>query len=97
MSDQEQEQPETPPEGDEAPPSVEPISPPEPEREPLEPLGRTPESEAGEPPSDQEQGVGVAPTQAGDAGEGNPGTQFKTTEEIEADDLSKSGEVPGVS
>lgn len=83
MSDTEQDQPETPPEGDEAPPQVEPISPPEPPSEPLEPVGRTPEAEAGEQPTDQEQGVGVAPTQAGDAGEGNPGTAFKTTEEIE--------------
>jgi hypothetical protein len=86
MSEQEQEQTQTPPEGEEAPPSVEPLSPPEPDQETLEPVGRTPEAEAGEPPTDEEQGVGVAPTQAGDAGEGNPGTQFQTTEEIEGGD-----------
>jgi hypothetical protein len=87
MSEQEQEQtqPETPPAGDEAPPSVEPLSPPEPAVEDVQPVGRTPQAEAGEPPSDQDQGVGVAPTQAGDAGEGNPGTAFQTTEQIEGD------------
>lgn len=83
MSDQQQEGTPTPPEGDVAPPQVEPISPPEPQTAPPEPVGRTPEAEAGEPPSDQEQGVGVAPTQPGDAGEGNAGTKFQTTEEIE--------------
>jgi hypothetical protein len=89
MSEQEQEQTPTPPEGDEAPPQVEPLTPPEPTTEP-EPVGRTPEQESGEPPSDQEQGVGVAPTEPGDAGEGNPGTHFQTTEEIE--NPSGSGE-----
>ena len=33
--------------------------------------------------SDAEQGVGVAPTQAGDTEDGEGGTQFQTTEEIE--------------
>ena len=49
-----------------------------------------------EPKTDAEQGVGLAPTEPGDAGEGNPGTHFETTEQIEAADLSKSGEVAGV-
>ena len=78
-----EDQPETPPEGDEAPPSVDPIAPPEPAVEDVQPVGRTPEAEAGEPATDQDQGVGVAPTQPGDAGEGNAGTRFQTTEEIE--------------
>jgi len=95
MSDTENEQgqPETPPAGDEAPPSVEPISPPESDDPPLEPIGRTPEAEAGEPPSDQDQGVGVAPTEPGDAGEGNPGTHFQTTEQIEGTDKDGDGDV----
>jgi tricorn protease len=38
------------------------------------------------PESDEDQGVGTAPTEAGDAGEGNPGTQFQTTEQIEGED-----------
>jgi hypothetical protein len=83
MSDQEQEQTQTPPEGEQAPPSVEPLSPPEPDAEP-EPVGQTQQATDGEPRTDQEQGVGVAPTQAGDGGEGNPGTAFQTTEEIES-------------
>jgi hypothetical protein len=93
MSEQEQEQTQTPPEGEEAPPSVEPLSPPEPDQEPREPVGRTAEAEAGEPLTDQEQGVGLAPTQAGDAGEGNPGTAFQTTEQIEGTDKSDDEEV----
>lgn len=92
MSDQEQEQPETPPEGDEAPPQVAPASPPEPDHE-AEPIGQTPEAQAGEPPSDQDQGVGVAPTEPGDAGEGNPGTQFQTTEQIEGKSDEDEGDV----
>jgi hypothetical protein len=85
MSENENEQtePATPPEGDEAPPSVEPIAPPEPEGTTFEPVGQTEQATKGEPLTDQEQGVGVAPTQPGDAGEGNPGTPFQTTEEIE--------------
>jgi hypothetical protein len=85
MSEQEpnQDQPETPPEGENAPPQVEPIAPPEPTVEDVQPAGRTPEAEAGEPATDQELGVGVSPTQPGDAGEGNAGTRFQTTEEIE--------------
>jgi hypothetical protein len=85
LSDQEHEQsePETPPTGDEAPPQVEPLSPPDPGEETFEPVGQTEQASSGEPLTDQEQGVGVAPTQPGDAGEGNPGTHFQTTEEIE--------------
>lgn len=83
MSDQEQEQTQTPPEGDPAPPSVEPLSPPEPTQAPLEPVGQTPEAVAGEPPSDADQGVGVAPTEPGDAGEGNPGTHFRPSSDFE--------------
>lgn len=92
MSDQNPEQPQenAPPQGDEAPPQVEPIAPPEPPNAPPEPVGRTAEAEAGEPPTDQDQGVGVAPTEPGDAGEGNPGTAFQTTEEIEG--ASKHGD-----
>jgi hypothetical protein len=88
MSDQENEQtnPDAPAEGDEAPPSVEPLSPPEPAVEDVQPVGQTQQAADGEPRTDQEQGVGVAPTQAGDAGEGNPGTQFETTEQIEGTD-----------
>lgn len=41
--------------------------------------------------TDQEQGVGVAPTQPGDAGEGNAGTQFESTEQIE-EKLGRTGE-----
>jgi len=82
-NEQEQTQPETPPQGDEAPPSVEPLTAPEPEGTTFEPVGQTEQASSGEPATDQEQGVGVAPTQAGDAGEGNPGTGFQTTEEIE--------------
>jgi len=85
MSDTENEQtePETPPEGDEAPPSVEPIAPPDAGDETFEPVGQTEQAANGEPRSDQDQGVGVAPTEPGDAGEGNPGTHFQTTEQIE--------------
>jgi len=85
MSEHENEQnePAPPSVGDEAPPSVEPISAPESDDPPPEPIGRTPEAESGEPPSDEDLGVGVAPTQPGDAGEGNPGTAFQTTEQIE--------------
>lgn len=88
MSEQNQGQgqPETPPQGENAPPSVEPIAPPEPTVEDVQPVGRTPESESGEPPTDQELGVGVAPTEPGDAGEGNPGTPFQTTGQIEGGD-----------
>lgn len=93
MSDQENEQPETPPEGDEAPPSVEPLSPPEPPEGEHEPVGQTQQATDGEPLSDQEQGVGVAPTQSGDAGEGNAGTQFQTTEQIEGTDKSGDDDV----
>jgi hypothetical protein len=82
MSDQNPENPDTPPEGEQAPPSVEPLAPPEPDHEP-EPVGQTQQATDGEPLTDQEQGVGVAPTQSGDAGEGNPGTAFQTTEQIE--------------
>jgi hypothetical protein len=88
-----EDQPETPPEGDEAPPSVDPIAPPEPAVEDVQPVGRTPEAEAGEPATDQEQGVGVAPTQPGDAGEGNVGTRFQTTEEIEGTGSGDDGDV----
>lgn len=95
MSEQNTETPATPPEGDEAPPQVEPPTPPEPPEGEPAPEEVTPEDESGDK-SDQDQGVGIAPTEAGDAGEGNPGTPFQTTEEIEADDLSKSGEVGGV-
>jgi len=86
MSDQEHEQTgeNAPPAGDEAPPSVDPIAPPDPGEETFEPVGQTEQASSGEPLTDQEQGVGVAPTQAGDAGEGNPGTEFQTTEQIEA-------------
>lgn len=88
MSDQEYEQnePDAPAEGENAPPSVEPLSPPEPTVEDVQPIGQTQQATDGEPRTDQEQGVGVAPTQAGDAGEGNPGTQFQTTEQIEGTD-----------
>ena len=96
MSEQNPETPATPPEGDEAPPQVEPLTPPEPPEGEPAPEEVTPEEESGDK-SDQEQGVGLAPTEPGDAGEGNPGTHFQTTEEIEAADLSKSGEVAGVS
>jgi hypothetical protein len=118
VSEQGQETQTTPPAGDEAPPQVEPLTPPDPNVTEPEPVGRTDEAEAGEPAptddaphepndatttsddgepkTDQEQGVGLAPTEPGDAGEGNPGTAFQTTEEIEAADLSKSGEVAGV-
>ena len=82
-NENEQNEPETPPEGDEAPPSVEPLSPPESDDPPPEPVGQTQQATDGEPLTDQEQGVGVAPTQPGDAGEGNAGTKFQTTEEIE--------------
>jgi hypothetical protein len=88
MSDTENEptEPETPAEGDDAPPSVEPLSPPEPVVDDVQPVGQTQQAADGEPRTDQEQGVGVAPTQAGDAGEGNPGTTFQRTEEIEGTD-----------
>ena len=79
----EQNTPDAPPTGDEAPPQVEPLSPPDPGEETFEPVGQTEQASNGEPLTDQEQGVGVAPTQPGDAGEGNPGTHFQTTEEIE--------------
>jgi hypothetical protein len=78
-----QDQPAAPAEGENAPPQVEPIAPPEPAVEDVQPVGRSPEAEAGEPATDQELGVGVAPTQPGDAGEGNPGTPFETTEQVE--------------
>ena len=82
----EPEQTQTPPTGDEAPPQVEPISPPDvPEGETHEPNTPPAEDEHDEK-TDQEQGVGIAPTQPGDAGEGNPGTHFQTTEEIEGED-----------
>lgn len=85
MSDQQQEQQTTdaPPEGENAPPQVEPIAPPEPQTADVRPVGQTQQATDGEPRTDQEQGVGVAPTEPGDAGEGNPGTQFQTTEQIE--------------
>lgn len=97
MSEEQTEQaaPDTPPQGDEAPPQVDPISPPEPATEDVQPVGRTPEAEAGEPPSDQEQGVGVAPTEPGDAGEGFPGTRFETTEEVEAKQAGNGDDVAG--
>lgn len=79
------EQTEAPPTGENAPPSVPPVTPPEPDHEP-EAVGRTPESEAGDPPQDGEgNGVGTAPTQPGDVDdEGNGGhTTFQTTEQIE--------------
>ena len=76
----------TPPTGDEAPPQVEPISPPDvPEGETFEP-NTPPVEDENTDKTDQEQGVGVAPTEPGDAGEGNPGTHFQTTEEIEGED-----------
>jgi hypothetical protein len=93
MSDQESEQAETPAQGDEAPPQVEPLSPPEPAVEDVQPVGRTPEAEAGEPPTDQEQGVGIAPTEPGDAGEGNGGTRFQSTDEIEGKQADDSDDV----
>jgi len=37
--------------------------------------------------------VGVAPTEPGDAGEGNPGTHFQTTEQIEDTDKDGDGDV----
>jgi len=88
MSEHENEQsnPDAPPVGDEAPPQVEPLTPPDPGEETFEPVGQTKQATDGEPLSDQEQGVGVAPTEPGDAGEGNPGTQFETTEQIEGTD-----------
>ena len=92
MSENEQEQTPTPPEGDEAPPQVEPLSPPEPDTA-SEPVGQTQQATDGEPRTDQEQGVGIAPTQAGDAGEGNPGTAFQTTEEIENAQKSEGDDV----
>lgn len=97
MSEQtpETQEPETPPEGENVPPSVPPIAPPEPQTNDVQPVGRTPEAEAGEPPTDQEQGVGVAPTEPGDAGEGNPGTSFQTTEQIEGTDGSHDDETAG--
>lgn len=82
-TENEQGQPETPPQGDEAPPSVEPLSPPDEGEQEFEPVGQTQQATDGEPRTDQEQGVGVAPTQPGDAGEGNAGTKFQTTDEIE--------------
>ena len=105
MSDTPQEQPQTPPEGENAPPSVEPLSPPQPDNTDVAPVGQTDQAAAGEPDpnnpankaavdasedpnlghalEDQKQGVGVAPTDPGDAGEGNPGTAFQTTEQVE--------------
>lgn len=84
MSEQQSEP--TPAAVDEAPPQVEPISPPDvPEGETHEP--NTPpleEEQVGQ--TDEQLGVGVAPTQAGDAGEGNPGTAFQSTAEIEGED-----------
>lgn len=112
MSDTPQEQPQSPPEGETAPPQVEPLSPPQPDNPDVAPVGQTPEAQAGGPDpnnpanqttvdasedpnlghavEDQKAGVGVAPTEPGDAGEGNPGTHFQTTEEIESD-----GKEPG--
>jgi hypothetical protein len=60
-------------------PTPEPTTPPTPPT----PEPNTPAPDSGEEKTDQEQGVGVAPTEPGDAGEGNPGTHFETTEEIE--------------
>src|SRR6185437_13861964 len=85
-NEHEQNEPETPPEGDEAPPQVEPIAPPDPGEETFEPVGQTEQASSGEPATDQELGVGVAPTEPGDAGEGNPGTPFQTTAEVEGTD-----------
>jgi hypothetical protein len=93
MSDQENEQAETPSPGDDAPPQVEPIAPPEPAVNDVQPVGRTPEAEAGEAPTDQEQGVGVAPTEPGDAGEGNAGTRFQSTDEIEGKQADDADDV----
>lgn len=73
MSEQSQEQPQTPPEGEQ----------------------ETTEPKSGEPPTDQELGVGVAPTEPGDAGEGNPGTQFQTTAQIEGTDEQEREDVEG--
>lgn len=97
MSDQENEQtnPDAPAEGENAPPSVEPISPPEPAVEDVQPVGQTQQATDGEPRTDQEQGVGVAPTEPGDAGEGNPGTHFETTEQIENAGHDKGDDVAG--
>jgi hypothetical protein len=95
MTDDTQETQGTPPTGDEAPPSVEPLTPTDPEAETHAPNDAHTKDDS-EPKTDAEQGVGLAPTEPGDAGEGNPGTAFQTTEEVEAADLSKSGEVPGV-
>ena len=49
---------------------------------PAEPEPETPDN--GEEKSDQEQGVGVAPTHAGDTEDGEGGTQFQTTAEVES-------------
>jgi hypothetical protein len=57
---------------------------------------KKPDEHAPDSSEDHKLGVGVAPTEPGDAGEGNPGTKFQTTEEIEKADLSKSGDVGGV-
>ena len=86
----------TPPMGDEAPPQVEPISPPDvPEGETHEPNTPPAEDEpAGK--TDEDLGVGVAPTQAGDAGEGNPGTAFQSTAEIEGEDGQGIADKDGV-
>lgn len=97
MSDKENEQtnPDAPPEGENAPPSVEPLAPPDPGEETFEPVGQTRQATEGAPLTDQEQGVGVAPTEPGDAGEGNPGTKFETTEEIEARQRNDEADVEG--
>lgn len=44
---------------------------------------KSPDEPVPDSSEDQAQGVGIAPTEPGDAGEGNPGTHFETTEEIE--------------
>ena len=84
MSDTEHEN--APPAGDEAPPQVEPIAPPDvPEGETFEP-NTPPSDDDHAEQSDEDAGVGVAPTEPGDAGEGNPGTHFQSTAEIEGED-----------
>lgn len=84
MSEAEQTQTPTPPTPDDQPPQ--PTAP-----EPDTDADETPKAvDASEDPNlghaleDQKQGVGVAPTEPGDAGEGNPGTHPQTTEEVEA-------------
>jgi hypothetical protein len=95
MSEQQTEGTPTPPEGEQAPPSVEPLAPPEPAVTDVQPVGQTQQATEGRPLTDEEQGVGIAPTEPGDAGEGNPGTAFQTTEQIEAAAQAQDDETAG--